>query len=227
MKKIKVVVYIKKDAASTKALTNFIAKNIDEISRTVIIDLKPVTAKNVEEIKRLGIDRTPTLVYGGKKYISLERIVKILTPKRNTSAGGREGYGADASNPDELIHKYQDGVINTGDNDYEDDPRVTREDEIRRKMASFQKRRPQMSGMEGSDRYLKGGRKIVNKRSNKGRFDDDDDFRRATGVDDQEDTPQNKYLDETDGNLILEDYYNHEADLQGRKKNTKPIRWSS
>jgi hypothetical protein len=223
MKKTKVTIFIKKDAKSTKILTEFIAKNIDELSKFLVIDLKQVTAKNAGEVKRLGVDRTPTLVYNGKRYVSLEKIIRILTPPKNA----RETYGLDTGNPDELIHKYHNGVIHTRDDDEEDDPRINRDDEIRRKMASFQKRRPQMMGMESSDRYLRGGRKITARKRGKNEFNNDDEFRREARVDEQEDTPHSRYFSEEDGDLILENYYNHEADLQGRKKNTKPIRWST
>lgn len=221
--KSKVLIFVKPGAKSTQILTRHIGKHIDSLNKVLLVEIIQVSEKNVAAVKKMGVTRTPTLVSGKKKCVSLEKILRALTPPQNT----KEGYGIDVRSPDELVQKYFDGVINTQDDEEEDDPRVSREDDIRRKMSMFQKRRPEMKGLEKDNkRYIRGGRKIVAKKGGKNKFRSDSEFRKESGVDEQEDTPRKRYFDDQDGDRILEDYYNAEADHQGRKPNNKPIRWS-
>jgi hypothetical protein len=219
--KPRVQIFVKPKAKSTILLTKHIGKYIDRINKYLILDIVQVTEKNVTAIKKLGISRTPTLIHNRKQYVSLEKIVRILTPPDES----KDQYGVDVGSPDELVHKYHDSVINMNDDGEEDDPSVRREDEIRRKMAAFQKRRPEMQGVN-EDKYIRGGRKVVARQAARSKFANDDEFRKASRVDDVVETPTKKYIDEQDGDAILEDYYNMEADRFGRKPNRKPIRWS-
>jgi hypothetical protein len=219
-RKTKIIIFVNSKAASTKILTKHVSKHIDALNKVIHLEIVRVTEKNVAQIKQMGVTRTPTLLYKNKKYVSLEKIIQILTPPKHT----KESFGLDIGSPDELIHKYHDGVINAQDDDDEDDPRISREDDIRRKMTAFQKRRPEMLGVE-KIRKIKGGRKVV-ARTVKSKFRNDNEFRQAAGIDGQEETPRKQYFDDQDGESILEDYYNAEADRMGRKPNHKPIRWS-
>jgi hypothetical protein len=219
--KKKVTIYVQPGAKSTIILTKHISKHIDNLNKILVINIIQVTEKNVASIKKMGITRTPTLISGKTKCVVLKNIMQALTPPQNA----KERYGVDVGSPDELVQKYFDGVINTQDDEGDDDPQISREDEIRRKMSAFQKRRPEMRGLDDKDKYIRGGRKVVTRQAKKAKFDSDTDFRQAAGIDEQEETPHRRYLDDQDGASILEDYYNAEADKMGRKPNKKPIRW--
>lgn len=212
MGKPTVIIYVQPDAKSTEILTNFIAKHLDRINHSLTVRIIRVTARNAKLVKQSGIERTPTLVYDGRKFVTLEKIVKILTPPELN----QDNYGYGNTSSDELIHKYQNAILDTGDEDDETDPGV-RGEVLRQKMAALQKRRPAMEGVDKS-RQLRGGRKVTARPPAKAKFDSDDDFRKATRVDNIEDTPTKAdYMDETDGARILEDYFNDEADRSGRK----------
>ncbi len=145
----------------------------------------------------------------------------ILTPPEIN----KDNFGYANSSPDDMVHQYQSTIIDAGDDgglgEDENDPSV-RADVIRQKMAAMQKRRPEMSGELG-DRKLKGGRKVTSRQPAKKTFGDDEEFRRASRVDNIDETPMKEYDDDTDGARILEDYYNDEADKSGRKKMTGKI----
>ena len=214
MSKPVVAIYINPEAQSTKILRNFIAKHIDQINQHLFIKLIKVTKKNVQMVKKKGIDSTPTLVHHRKKFVSLEKIIKILTPP----AEHRDHYGYGNTSSDDLVHQYHSTILDTGDDNREDDeldPGV-RESVIRQKMAAFQKRRPQMEGVE-KQKTIKGGRKVKAAQQTKSKFDNDDDFFRATGVGTVKDTPSKRYMEEADGDLILEDYFLEEAMKSGKK----------
>jgi hypothetical protein len=211
MNKPVVVIYVQKDQKSTKVLTDFIANNIDRINHSLIIKLTTVNAGNAKAVKGSGIERTPTLVYDGKKFVTLEKIIQILTPPEIT----KDNFGYANTNPDDLVHQYQSTIMDAGDDGDDGDDQDTRGEVIRQKMVQMQKKRPQMDGVEG-DRRLNGGRKITSKQPPKKQFSDDDEFRRATRVDNVDDTPMKEYTDDIDGSRMLEDYYNDEADKAGR-----------
>lgn len=212
MGKPTVVIYVQPEMKSTDILTNFISKNIDRINHHLTVRIVKVTPRNAKIVKQSGVDRTPTLVYDGRKFVTLEKIVRILTPPELN----QDSYGYGNTSSDELIHKYQDAILDTGDEDDEMDP-GKRGEVLRQRMAALQKRRPQMEGVDKT-RQLRGGRKVTAKPPPKSRFDTDDDFRKATRIDNIEDTPtKNDYMDDADGARLLEDYFNDEADRSGRK----------
>jgi hypothetical protein len=212
--------YIKQDAKTTKILLNFIGKHIDAINKKFVIKSTMVTSKNAAEVKSKGVSRTPTLIVGKQKYETLEKIVKVITPATER----KEGFGFSTRSPEELTQSYLDGVLNSKDDD--DDPVSGFDEDFRRKMANFQKRRPAMEGVEKSS-MLKGGRKITAKKKVPQSFSDDSEFQEFAGVNNLENTPSDKYFSETDGDALLEEYYNKLADEGGRKPNNKRIRWSS
>jgi hypothetical protein len=219
MAKIRVMVFVKPKADSTKYLVKHIGKHIDNLNKILIINIIQVTKSNLSEVKAMGVTRTPTLVYNKKLYVTLEKIIRILTPPQNA----KETYGPGIEDPEDLIRRYHSGVIDSDDSPGDGDEKELRQDDIMRKMAAFQKRRPQMEGVPEKAR-LRGGRKVV-ARHKKDKFNSDDAFRKESGVDEAEETPGFGHH-EYDGPSMLEDYYNREADNFGRKRNDKPIRWS-
>lgn len=214
MSKPVVVIYINPGAQSTKILDQFLAKHIDQINEHLFVKRIKVTSKNVSMVKKKGIDHTPTLVYNRRKFVSLEKIIKILTPP----AENKDHYGYGNTSSDDLVHQYHSTILDTGDDNREDDDLDpdTRTNVIRQKMAAFQKKRPQMDGVDVKNK-LKGGRKVTARQPAKSKFDTDDEFRRAAKVDSVAETPSRKYMDEDDGAMILEDYYLEEANRSGKK----------
>lgn len=210
IRKPTVEIYVNPKAKSTDVLTDFIAKHIDRINENLMVKIIRVTSKNVNLVKKRGIKRTPTLLYDNKPYESLEKIVRILTPPGDEG----EHYGYGNTTPDDLTHQYHESVLSTGDDDGSEDAPEKRAEVIRQRMAALQKRRPEMRGVDKT-RSVKGGRKVI-ATSKRSAYDTDDDFRRASGVDDVDETPIKKFMEE-DGESILEDYYNDEADKFGRK----------
>jgi hypothetical protein len=214
MSKPVVIIYINPGAQSTKILDQFLAKHIDQINEHLFVKRIKVTSKNVAMVKKKGIDHTPTLVYNRRKFVSLEKIIRILTPP----AEHKDHYGYGNTSSDDLVHQYHSTILDTGDDNKEDDDLEpdNRTNVIRQKMAAFQKRRPQMDGVEGS-RKLKGGRKVKTVQPTKSKFDTDEEFRKAARVDNIAETPSRKYMDEDDGAMILEDYYLEEANKSGKR----------
>ena len=212
MSKPYVQIYVNPTARSTQYLLKFIGKHIDDINKQLMVKIVKINKTNIKVIKKKGITRTPTLVYGKKKYVSLEKIIKIITPPKSTKIS----YGYGNTSAEDQIHSYQDRILNSEEDEpNESDPEV-RESQIRSKMAAFQRRRPQMEGVDKRHKVT-GGRKLKKVSRNKRPFNDDDTFVKASRIDQIEDTPLNRYFEQTDGDLILEDYYNAEADIQGRK----------
>lgn len=214
MEKPKVFIFVNPDARSTKVLTDFIAKYIDEINKRLIVKIIKINKRNVEIVKNKGVKQAPTLIYGKKHIVSLENIIRVLTPPQKA----HDNFGPSYTSADELVHNYQDSILNTGDIEEDDemDPNV-REQVIRQKMAAMQKRRPQMSDDVDTTMKLRGGRKLKKGSSKQSSFATDDDFRRAAGLEDMQGTPSQRYMEEADGDLILEDWYLDEAIAQGKK----------
>src|SRR6185437_1254188 len=207
-------IFVNPDSKSTKLLEQFLVKNIDRINEYIYINRIKVTPKNVAAVKRKGIEQTPTLLFNNRKYVNLERIIKLLNPP----AENKDHFGLGNANPDEMVYQYQSGILDTGDENGEDlelDPE-TRSNVLRQKMAAMQKRRPQMDGVENS-RKLKGGKKVIARQPIKSKFNDDEEFRRAARIDNISETPSKRYMDEQDGEMILEDYYLNEALQSGKK----------
>jgi hypothetical protein len=214
MSKPIVIIYVNPGSKSTIKLDEFLADNIDQINEHLYVKRIKVTGKNVALVKKKGIDHTPTLVYNRRKFVSLEKIIRILTPPAKHK--DHFGYGNTSSN--DLIHQYHSTILDTGDENAEDDDMDpdNRTSVIRNKMAAFQKRRPQMDGVS-KDSKLKGGRKVKATQPAKSKFDNDDEFRKASRVDNISETPARKYLEEDDGAMILEDYYLNEANMSGKQ----------
>jgi hypothetical protein len=211
-----VTVYIQPGARSTKILTKYIAKNIDVINQYVFIDLYKITKDNLSTVKQRGIKRTPTLVYGKKKIVSLERIMKILTPPSQR----KDNFGYGKTSADEFIQDFQMAILDDeSDEEDEFDP-DRREAEIRQKMNAMQKQRPEMRGVSKKQR-LTGGKKLHRRQPKKDTFDrgarGDREFRDMAGVDNIMETPTYGYMGEADGELLLEEYRNELADASGRK----------
>jgi hypothetical protein len=212
--KPKVFIFVNPNARSTTILTNFIAKHVDQINRKMFVKLIQINKKNVEIVKRKGVTQAPTLIYGKKHIVSLESILKVLTPPRET----RDNFGQNHMSADEMLHDYHDSILNTGDieDDDETDPSV-REQVIRQKMAAMQKRRPQMSDDVGTAQHLRGGRKLKSRAPRQSEFNSDTEFARAAGMGNMQSTPSERYMDEADGELLLEDYYLDLANQGGKK----------
>jgi hypothetical protein len=213
-KTIDVMIFVNPGANSTKSLTRFIAKNIDKINIKFKIKFIKVTKDNYAKIKQKGITETPALVIGRKKITGARNIIRLFEPCLQL----RHGFSKGVTSADEEIHSWQMRLLDTGDEngDDDDDDPSRRGDIIRHKMAALQKKRPEMRGTDESA-TISGGRKIKSSGKVKSSFLDDADFIASTGVDNIEDTPHKSYLDEADGDLILEDYYLDEAYQQGKK----------
>jgi hypothetical protein len=213
------VLYINPTAKSTELLDSFLAKYIDKINQHLYIKKIKVSSKNIDEVKSRGIIQTPTLVYNQRQIISVEKIIKFLTPPSDS----KEQFRSGVSNPDDLIHQYQDTLMQQEDVDDDPGDAINRDAEIRQKMAALQKRRPEMDGVDRKAK-LDGGRKVKATQPVKSKFDNDDDFRSAARVDNITETPMKKYMDDEDGAMILEEYYLSEANASGKKQSTKPRR---
>jgi glutaredoxin len=212
--KPKVFIFVNDGSRATTVLTGFIAKNIDKINEKLIIKMVKINKKNFEICKRKGVRVAPTLIYGKKHITGVDDIIKVLSPPQTSKDGFGQGY----SSADEYVHSYQDSILNTGGDEEEDemDPSV-REQVLRQKMAALQKRRPQMSDNVDTKQRLRGGRKTKAVSPKQSSFANDEEFYRATGVDNVQTTPSSNYMDESDGNLILEEWYLAEANQAGKK----------
>src|ERR1700678_3268072 len=146
MSKPIMMIFVNPSAESTKRLDQFLVKYIDQINLHLFIKRIKVTKDNINKIKQMGIEHTPTLVYNKRKWTSLDKIIRILTPPANHK--DHYGYGNTSSN--ELILQYQNNILNLGDETGEDNDMNpdTRESILRNKMTAFQKRRPQMDGVD-------------------------------------------------------------------------------
>lgn len=224
MSKPIVVIYVNPDSESTKLLNQFLARHIDQINKYIYIHRINVTNENVNAIRKKGIDRTPTLVYNNKKYVNLENIIKVLKPPTEN----KDNFGFGNTGPDELIHEYHNNLILKKEDDEDDDVPENRTKEIQQKMTALQKRRPRMDDGPMSESKSLGGRKSKSMGNNSySSFDSDDDFRRASKVDQITETPVKRFMDDEDGAIMLEDYYLDMAKETGLKRETKSRRRSS
>jgi len=217
--KLVVDVYLNAKSNSAKLLADHLAKHIDGLNEIILISFIYISPKNAALVQKKGIRRTPTLIYGPRKFEGLDKIIQVLTPPKRS----RETYGYGVSNPDEMLHKWQSDIIETagadGEDEDEDDMNPTaRESQLRQKMAAFQKQRPRMEGVPSKNK-ITGGRKvkagIVQKE-----YGNDDDFLKDTNTLNVKQTPTSSYVEDTDGELILEDYYLAEAIKDGKKPYT-------
>src|SRR5271163_4881619 len=173
-RKQKIQIFVNPGSGSTSTLTKHIGKHIDSINQLLILDIIQVTEKNFPSIKKIGVSKTPTLIYQGKHYVGVDKIIRILTPP----AKDRRNLESSLSS-DELVRKYHESIYNSYDDNDSDE---TEDDDIHRKIAAFQKRRPEMEGVN-DNKYVRGGRKVVAKGNVGSRFDSDDEFRKASNVD--------------------------------------------
>ena len=210
-KKPTVYIYVKEGAQSTNILARYIAKNLKPINKFVLVKIIKVNAKTKKIVQKKGVTQTPTLIYGNKKIVSLEKIVKILTPPSDR----KDNFGNGNTSSDEYLHNMQMTILDEEESEDEmgDD---RRQEEIRQRMRAFQSRRPEMKGVNKKSR-IRGGHKVHKKEPAKTKFHGDDEFRSLTGVDNIESTPSYGYMSDMDGQLMLEEYRNDLADASGRK----------
>lgn len=216
------VIWVKRtkgDGPSASAVViSFIAK-YKQNRAALPVTVEYVNPEAEKRLQAIGVKCLPTLVYKGKAHIDgWENIKKKLIPRTQA----KESLGEGTTAPEEYIEKYMSSVINEGDDDDGGSGDALQRDEIQRRMSAFQKKRPVMEGVERTH-HLSGGRKVVGKKQNKS-YENDDEFIADSGVGDS-DTPRDDYFTDTDGELLLENYRNQEADSFGRKRNDKPIRW--
>lgn len=214
-------IFLNRRSASTQILSQHLAKNIDSLNKLLLINFIYITQKNAQIVMQKGIKRTPTLIYGKRRFEGIEKIVQILTPPEKE----RETYGYGVTSPEEMLHTWQNMIIDTRDDDEVDegDPDV-RTNQIRSKMAAFQKNRPKMEGV-GRKNKIRGGRKVTAKNDQRdyGDYmerDGDTQFMRDAGLFDVEDTPVAGYTENKDGELMLEEYYLNLA-LEGGKEDRR------
>lgn len=214
------VIYVKRDAESTKALKAFVAKHIAQICKFAEIKfIAADTAEILRSMKQQGITKTPTLIYQGKQFNKMDKIIAILTPP----SAKRDGLGDSVSASDEYVRDYQMGILD--DDEGEDQGDNMTEEEIRAKSAALQARRPVMSDEINSKSKVAGGRKITTRRpaapaqqSFGDGFAGDDAFLKAAGRDNIEPTPVASSTD-IDGDAFLEEYYLQLAGSQKKQSN--------
>lgn len=212
-RKKKVKIYVNPNTQTTNALMDFIADNIDEISRRIIIDRVRVTRKNFQTLKDRGITKTPTLVYDGKQYVGAQKIMRILKPP----SAHKDNFGSNLS-AEEMVQRFHMRAIapdeQEGETPDEDDPN-NRTSMLRQRMAAFQKKRDAMLGF-GDNPPIPGGKPPRKGRAARAKsFNNDEDFMSA--MDAVEETPTEMTMTEEDGDRILEDERNRLADEMGRK----------
>jgi hypothetical protein len=207
-------VYLNSKSNSAKTLSEHLAKHIDGLNEIVHINFIYISPKNAAQVQRKGIRRTPTLIYGARKFEGLDKILAVLTPPKRNS----ETYGYGVSSPDEMLHKWQTDIIDTTDEDEEDNDDMSpeaRSNQLRVKMAQMQKQRPKMEGVPGKNK-IAGGRKVKTGVAHRD-YGNDDDFLKDSGTLSVKQTPTASYVEDTDGELMLEEYYLGEAYKDGKK----------
>ena len=218
MPKPVVYIYVVPSKDSTKTLLSFIAKNLDRIQEKMKIKIIKVTSNNIADVRKAGIQHTPTMMINGKKYVDLDKIIQMLTPKETQQANFGRGF----MSGEDMIQAYQNELINEGDEEDNDpDSPDNRSAQLQRGMEQFQRRRPQMSDEVG----IRGGRKASSRADNvPSSYDDDESFIKASSAYKSHETPYEMGYDERDGDSILEDLRNEWADEAGRKQSTRARR---
>ncbi len=223
IQKPKAILYLNTSGPNTDKLMNHIAQHVDILNRYMIIEFVYITSENTSTIRRRGITSSPSMIFAGKKYQGVIDIIKILSPKP------REQPAIDDLNPEEVFLYWQQKHMKPGDDSGDDSEDETdpacRTRELQEKMAAVQKRRPVMAGVD--DNYkLAGGRPISKHSSSKiyGGYGDqngDSIFLQDSGR--SETSAEIIPDDQSNGELLLEDYYLDEA-FQFGKKNPQPKR---
>lgn len=209
--------YVVPNSRQANVISRHIANVLDDLNRCgVYIENHFVAGRGEQEALRAGVKSTPTLVFNGAFYEGTDTIIRVLTPPSR----GVDRPPISTTSAEEFLEAYHRRILSTGDEDTEtaDDRGMN----IRQKIAAFQKRRPEMQGVQDA---VPGGRKITQKRVDPINFSSDDDFRRMAGVDNLEPTPAAGFGSAEDGLAILEDYYNSQADESGRQhtRTRRPI----
>lgn len=201
-------IYLNKHAKSTEILSRHLAEHITKLNNRFIINFIYITKANSAMVSAKGVKKTPTLLYGNRKYEGLQNIIKILTPPDET----KEHFGIGVTSPEDMLHKYQNEIMTRGEEEEDDDEHdpAYMEQRLKEKMAAMQKRRPEMRGVSGKS-SLKGGRALKTKKNDKKYHysNGDSAFLHDAGKSNTNDTPS--YTEDTDGELILEEYYLTEA----------------
>lgn len=214
-----VLIFLRKSSKSSDVLAEHLAKNINTINKYCYIKFVYINAENAEKVRGMGIRQTPTMIQGKHKIEGIEKIIKALT----FGNIAKETYGYGVTSPEEMLHKWQSDIVTVGEAEEdgdETDPSV-RSQQLRQRMADFQKKRPRMEGVD-KKRKIKGGVDIKSKAHQQeyGDFstrDGDLQFLRDSHVMDTENTPIAGYVESSDGELILEDYFLEEAKSDGKK----------
>jgi len=147
-------IYLNRKANSTTILSRHLAENIDALNQFLLINFIYINQNNSNLVRQKGIRKTPTLIYGRRRFEGIQKIIQILTPPSR----GKETYGYGVTSPEDMMHKWQSMIIDTKDaedDEDEGDPDV-RTQQIRSRMAAFQKRRPKMEGV-GRKNKIRGG----------------------------------------------------------------------
>lgn len=198
---------------SAKIIIAHVGKNINEIQKRFNIQFVRVNAHNARQIRGLGVTQVPTLVRKKdlKRIEGTEKILKFLTPIPQRKMSFGLGY----DNPEEAIHDFQLNMMGRPEND-EPDEEEDRGEVLRKKMAEFQKKRPQMSDNVPSEARIQGGRPTITRQPPKN-IDTDEGFLNASGRDNIRETPTDMGFGDADGSAILEDWYLDEANAFGKQ----------
>lgn len=221
-REIKVDLYVNNSAKSSAVLEKFMEANLQEINKKgITINFIAVTPKNSASLRQKGIEATPALVFNGKIITGLAKILSELQP---AAKAVDPTYGITSSSPEESVSNMWYEEIVKGKDDNGDGPMGLSKDEISAKMNAIQARRPQIEGMGKGAKTPTGGRKIQPSKVQYNEFADDETFVQAAGNRAVEATPTAEYYDDRDGASLLEQYYNDQADQEGRKPMTRPRR---
>jgi hypothetical protein len=201
-----VQIYMSPNSEETQRLVAWIRDNIDDINRVAKISIKQtlVTSKNKSAVIAMGITKLPTLVFQGKARYGVQEIIKILKPP----AAQRENYGQFAT-AEEMLQKYQENAMRPGGSDDEEEESTDNQRKMR--LAALAKRRSSMVGAKNNPDSF--GKKTKGEPQNR-KYNNDEDFMTASKVEIDE-TPIELY--EEDGDMLLENMKNEEADAMGRK----------
>lgn len=198
-----------------KALMNFIRDKLKIINQKLVIEfLDTKYDKNKESAKKMGIKSTPTLIGKGTPLVGNAKIMEFLNYVCKIVVE------ASRPRPQVAAEESYDMYPSSEDDDEESPCDST---SITKRMAEFNKRRREPIDAEPANpkpALKKRGRPRKNEPAKSVSFGDygddgaDAKFLRMAGHDDsgELDTPVND---------ILEDYYNNEADMAGRRKPRK------
>lgn len=202
-----VQIYMSPNSEETQRLVAWIRDNIDDINRVAKISIKQtlVTSKNKSEVMAMGITKLPTLVFQGKARYGVQEIIKILKPP----TAQRENFGQFAT-AEEMLQKYQESAMRPGGSDDEEEESTDNQRKMR--IAALTKRRSTMVGAKNNPDSF--GKKTGKGAPQNREYKNDEDFMVASKVEIDE-TPIELYED--DGDMLLENMKNEEADAFGRK----------